>query len=385
MDGTILYVDDDESNLTVLHAACSPEFTVLTAPSAEAAMEILRREEVAVLLVDQRMPGMSGVEFFEATREDFPDTVRLLITAYSDLTDAVNAINRGQVRGYIRKPWEPEELKATLRGAIEIHDTRHKVHELEQRLLDVERVYALGVAAAGVAHELRTPLQTLTTSLELAGLRIAHLVAALELELPSRGEQVAAGRSAADQIGAARHAVGQMAEITSGLELSNRRREDETSADLKDVVKLSLRAVRAEVAKRAQIQIEIEPGPPVNGSPNKLGQVVMNLLINALQALPERPRGENLVMVRLRRAGECMRVEIEDNGTGIQKDVIDRIFDPFFTTKRRGGTGLGLAISKQIVDELHGRIGVESEPGRWTRFTVDIPFAKAAPAGPTSA
>ncbi|OYW02291.1 MAG: hypothetical protein B7Z61_11745, partial [Acidobacteria bacterium 37-71-11] len=194
MDGTILYVDDDESNLTVLQAACSPEFTVLTATSAEAAMEILRREEVAVLLVDQRMPDMSGVEFFEATREDFPDTVRLLITAYSDLTDAVNAINRGQVRGYIRKPWEPEELKATLRGAIEIHETRHKVHELEQRLLDVERVYALGVAAAGVAHELRTPLQTLTTSLDLAGLRIAHLVAALELERPPRGEQVAAGR-----------------------------------------------------------------------------------------------------------------------------------------------------------------------------------------------
>ncbi len=384
MDGTILYVDDDESNLTVLEAACTPEFRVLTASSAEAAMEVLRREEVAVLLVDQRMPGMTGVEFFEATREDFPDTVRLLITAYSDLTDAVNAINRGQVRGYIRKPWEPEELKATLRGAVEIHETRHKVHELEQRLLDVERVYALGVAAAGVAHELRTPLQTLMTSLELAGLRIANLVAALEHETPQRGEQVAAGRSAAAQIDEARHAVGQMAEITSGLELSHRRRDDETSADLRDVVKLSLRAVRAELSKRAQIQVEIEPGPPVNGSPNKLGQVVMNLLINALQALPDRPRGENLVMVRLRRAGDGMRVEIEDNGTGIPKDVIDRIFDPFFTTKRRGGTGLGLAISKQIVDELRGRIWVESEPGRWTRFTIELPLAPSAPQDPPS-
>ena len=184
MDGTILYVDDDESNLTVLEAACTPEFRVLTASSADAAMEILHREEVAVLLVDQRMPGMTGVEFFETTREDFPDTVRLLITAYSDLTDAVNAINRGQVRGYIRKPWEPEELKATLRGAIEIHETRHKVHELEQRLLDVERVYALGVAAAGVAHELRTPLQSLMTSLELANLRIANLVASFEHGAP---------------------------------------------------------------------------------------------------------------------------------------------------------------------------------------------------------
>ena len=175
-----------------------------------------------------------------------------------------------------------------------------------------------------------------------------------------------------------------MTEITSGLELSHRRRDDEKSADLRDVVKLSLRAVRAELAKRAQVQVEIEPGPPVHGSPNKLGQVVMNLLINALQALPERPRGENLIMVRLRPSGQRMRLEIEDNGTGIPKEVIDRVFDPFFTTKRRGGTGLGLAISKQIVDEIGGHIGVESEAGRWTRFTIDLPSAEPGPAGPAA-
>lgn len=375
MDCTILYVDDDEANLTVLQAACTPEFKVLTAPSAAAAMEVMRRQEVAVLLVDQRMPGMSGVDFFAAIRDQFPETVRLLITAYSDLSDAVDAINRGQVRGYIRKPWDPVQLKATLRGAIEIYQTRHQVRELEQRLLDVERVYALGVAAAGIAHELRTPLTTLKTSLELAALRAGGLSAVLEQEQPDRTDLGAAGRLVRDQISLALRAVDQMVEITSGIELSHRRRDDETSADLREVVTLTLRAVRGELAKRASVEVELEPGPPVQGAPNKLGQVVLNLLINALQALPDRPRNENRVAVRLRRSGEAMRLEVEDNGSGIAANVIGRVFDPFFTTKRHGGTGLGLAISRQIVNEVGGEISVASEPDRWTRFSVEVPLA----------
>jgi signal transduction histidine kinase len=378
MERTILYVDDDAANLTVLQAACSDEFTVVTSESAEAALEIMRQHEIAVLLVDQRMPGMSGVELFEATREHYPDTVRILITAYSDLTDAINAINRGQVRGYLRKPWDPVHLKATLRDGLEVYETRRKVRELERRLLETERVYSLGVVAASIAHELRTPLTALLTSLDLAEMRLRGLLDGLSTgRLPGAGE-VDAGNKAFEQIERAKQVVGQITEITSGIELSHRRRDEEKTADMKEVANLTLRCVRAELLKRAQIQVDIEPGPPVQGSPNKLGQVVMNLLINALQALPDRPRGQNLVSLRLRLAGEYVRLEVEDNGSGIPEEVLGQIFDPFFTTKTHGGTGLGLAISKQIVEEVQGRIAVESEVGRGTRFSVEIPVAVPA-------
>jgi signal transduction histidine kinase len=183
-----------------------------------------------------------------------------------------------------------------------------------------------------------------------------------------------------DQISRAKQAVDQITEITSGIELSHRRRDEERTTDMKEVANLTLRCVRAELLKRAQIQVEIEPGPPVLGSPNKLGQVVMNLLINALQALPDRPRGQNLVSLRLRPAGDFVRLEVEDNGSGIPPDVLARIFDPFFTTKSHGGTGLGLAISKQIIEEVRGRISVESEVGRGTRFSVELPVAVPAKA-----
>jgi signal transduction histidine kinase len=382
MERTILYVDDDAANLTVLQAACADEFDVVTAESAEVALEIMRQHEIAVLLVDQRMPGMTGVELFEATREHYPDTVRILITAYSDLTDAINAINRGQVRGYLRKPWEPEHLKATLREGLEVYETRRKVRELERRLLETERVYSLGVVAASVAHELRNPLTALLTTLDLADMRLKSMIDTLGAGQPMGAGEGESLKKVVEQISRAKQAVDQITEITSGIELSHRRRDEERVADMKEVANLTLRCVRAELLKRAQIQVEIEPGPPVQGSPNKLGQVVMNLLINALQALPDRPRGQNVVSLRLRPVGDFVRLEVEDNGSGIPKDVLDKVFDPFFTTKTHGGTGLGLAISKQIIEEVSGRISVQSEVGRGTLFSVELPVA--TPAKPAS-
>jgi signal transduction histidine kinase len=376
MDRTILYVDDDVANLTVLQAACAEEFDVITSPSAEIALEIMRQREIAVLLVDQRMPGMSGVELFEAVRDLYPDTVRILITAYSDLSDAIAAINRGQIRGYLRKPWEPDNLKASLREGLEVYETRRKIRELERRLLETERVYSLGVVAAGVAHELRNPLAALQTTLEVTEMRLVGLMDALASERPAR-EHLDSVKKLVEQVIRAKQSVGQITEITSSIELSHRRRDEVKTTDMQEVTNLTLRCVRAELLKRAEIQAEIEPAPPVKGSPNRLGQVVMNLLINALQALPDRPRGENIVALRLRRVGDVVRLEVEDNGSGIPPELLGRIFDPFFTTKAHGGTGLGLAISKQIVEEVEGHITVESQVGRGTRFAVDLPVAVA--------
>ena len=146
--------------------------TSITASSGAEGLAILAEQEVAVLLVDQRMPGMTGVEVFEIAQERYPDSVRILITAFTDLTEAIAAINRGHIRRYLRKPWEPEELKAALREAVEIYQTRKKIADLETRLLETERTYALGVVAAGVAHELRNPLAAMSMNLELARIRL---------------------------------------------------------------------------------------------------------------------------------------------------------------------------------------------------------------------
>src|SRR5690349_6234363 len=114
MSAKVLFVDDDEANLAVSEAACGDFFEVLTASTAEAALACMRAEEVGVVIADQRMPGVTGLELLERVSVEFPDTVRILITAYGDIQAAVEAINRGRVRRYLRKPWEPDELRAEL-------------------------------------------------------------------------------------------------------------------------------------------------------------------------------------------------------------------------------------------------------------------------------
>lgn len=144
MSPYILYVDDELSNLVVFEAAFKGQLPVMTASSGSQALELMREHEVAVLLTDQRMPGMSGVELIARARSEHPDTVRMMMTAYSDLDAAVEAINLGQVHLYLRKPWEPVELKALLTQARDRYLAQRRVLELEQRLVSTERVYALG-------------------------------------------------------------------------------------------------------------------------------------------------------------------------------------------------------------------------------------------------
>ena len=374
MNDTILYIDDDESNLLVLKATCSGELNVITASSGAEGLDILADREVAVLLVDQRMPGMTGVEVFEVAQEKYPDSVRILITAYTDLTEAIAAINRGHIRRYLRKPWEPEELKAALKEAVEIFQTRKKIAELETRLLETERTYALGVVAAGVAHELRNPLAAMSMNLELARMRLD----AMNRSLADGGSVdpshlLSLGKALEKLEGAADNAK----KIAEGLELSNRRRDLELTADLAEILDLTLKFMRAALLKRARLQIDTDPVPVVQGSPQELGQVLINLLVNAMQAVPDRAASENLVGVRLAPASELGWVELQvyDNGEGIPEEVLGRVFDPFFTTKTQGGTGLGLAISKRIVEESGGTISADSETGTGTSFTVRLPVA----------
>jgi len=374
MNDTILYIDDDESNLLVLKATCAGELNVITASSGAEGLEILAEREVAVLLVDQRMPGMTGVEVFEVAQEKYPDSVRILITAYTDLTEAIAAINRGHIRRYLRKPWEPEELKAALKEAVEIFQTRKKIADLETRLLETERTYALGVVAAGVAHELRNPLAAMSMNLELARIRLDAMNRSL-----AGGESVDPSHlvSLAKALEKLEGAADNAKKIAEGLELSNRRRDLELTADLAEILELTLKFMRAALLKRARLQVDTDAVPVVQGSPQELGQVLINLLVNAMQAVPDRPTSDNLVGVRLAPASELGWVELQvyDNGEGIPEDVLGRVFDPFFTTKTQGGTGLGLAISKKIVEESGGTIAAESETGKGTSFTVRLPVA----------
>jgi CheY-like chemotaxis protein len=142
-----------------------------------------------------------------------------------------------------------------------------------------------------------------------------------------------------------------------------------------------------ELSHRAELVLDVAPVPPVIGDEARLGQVLTNLLVNAIQALPEERHHDNRIVVRVAEKGTHVLFEVGDNGVGITPEVRAHIFDPFFTTKRVGqGTGLGLSICHSIVTHLGGRIEVESRPGVGTTFRVYLqsalpPEARAAASG----
>ncbi|MCB9779217.1 MAG: response regulator [Alphaproteobacteria bacterium] len=364
MSPAVLYVDDEQSNLTVFEAAFMDRFPVLTASNGHDAIELLRAHEVAVLLVDQRMPGMSGVELLARAREEFPDPVRILVTAYSNLPEAIDAINEGHIRRYLHKPWNHDELQATLLDAIEVYTVRKRLATLEQHMRQAERVYALGVVSAGVAHELRNPLMVLMGQVELARGDISDLPPVERSRVLHRLEAI-------------HDNLVRVREIVEGMSMAHRRRDAEQQADLTEVVRLTVRSLQSSLTHRARTEQSLAALPPVRGSSTQLGQVVLNLLVNALQALPEDPgpSADHRVSITVRREGDHALLEVADTGPGIPADVQQRIFDPFFTTKTSGGTGLGLAITRQIVEELGGTISLDSAPGHGTRFRVALPLA----------
>lgn len=359
---SILYVDDEPGNLVVFAAALRNVVPVVTARSGDAALELMRSQEISVLVADQRMPGMSGVDLLDAVRVEFPDTVRILMTAYSDLLAAIDAINRGHVELYLRKPWEPVELRQVLMGAVERYRAVRWAAELERRMRETERMYSLGVIAMGVAHELRGPLTALTMNLELMGDLLGDLSTRKMLEGALRDS---------------RTSVQAIADIISSVELSTRSRTDE-DVNFKEVVEFAVRSATGEVRHRGQLKLTAADVPPIRASRTRLGQVVLNLLVNAIEALDPEHRQHNVLTVRLGQEGNHAVLVVEDNGMGIPADVLSRVFDPFFTTKVDGGTGLGLAISKQIVEELGGSIEVSSTVGKGTTFQVRLPVAARA-------
>ena len=165
----VLYVDDDRANLLAFRAIAEPTYEVVVARSGDEALQLIAQSaDIAVLMADQRMPGMSGIDLCERVQASHPDIVRMLVTAYSDLTAAIAAINRGHVSRYLNKPWNSEELLATLRDAGERYRLKATVQELQVRIAQSERLYALGVLTASIGHELRTPLSIVSANVQFA-------------------------------------------------------------------------------------------------------------------------------------------------------------------------------------------------------------------------
>ena len=272
------------------------------------------------------------------------------------------------------KPFEGDEyLLGVCRDMTEQRRIEHELRQAEETMRVSDRLTTVGTLAAGIMHEINNPLSYVMGNLEFA---IEHL-----------GEQIeglAAG--SADELltalNEASHGAVRMSRIVRDLRTFSRRDEDSVSAvSVNDVLDSSINIAMNEIRRRARIERSLADEVMVMANESRLGQVFLNLLINAAQAIEPGDSQNQRISVRTALEGSGVVIEIRDTGTGMSPEVMKRIFDPFFTTKPIGvGTGLGLSICRNILESMGGRIDVSSTLGVGSAFRIWLPATEQRPA-----
>ncbi|HVY30538.1 MAG TPA: PAS domain S-box protein [Polyangiaceae bacterium] len=245
---------------------------------------------------------------------------------------------------------------------------------METKLLEADRLTALGVLSAGVAHEINNPLAYVLLNLEY-----------LKRELPKAASDPSRIESLMVRVQDACHGADRVAAIVRDLRTFARGEETARQpVSLESVIESAVNIAYPEIRTRARLERRYQTVPAVDGNAGRLEQVFMNLLLNAAQAFPEdSDESQNSIRVSLRAEGDHVIAEVADNGPGIPPELLTRIFDPFFTTKPVGvGTGLGLPICRGIVQTHSGEITVDSKPFAGAVFTVSLPASKLSPIMP---
>ena len=281
----------------------------------------------------------------------------------------------------------------------ELSDALKQLKESEAQLIQSEKLSSLGQMVAGVAHEINTPLAYVKNSLGSVSERLPEIGSVVEeterlLQLLQAGaganpqalnQQFSSVTQQVTKLKQQRvleelqglvedgvHGTTQMSEIVGNLkDFSRLDRSKATQFNLNEGITSTLALAKHQL-KTVEVEKQLGDIPFVNCTPSQINQVFLNLITNAAQALK---RGRGHILIRTRKKGEGVAVDIEDDGTGIPEEVLPKIFDPFFSTKDIGkGTGLGLSISYKIVQQHGGRIDVESSVGEGSRFTVYLPI-----------
>jgi signal transduction histidine kinase len=373
----ILIVDDDPANRDVLVRFLEGDgYRLECAASGEEALERLAAGPADLVLLDMLMPGIGGYEVFQQMQAAprLRDIPVIMISALDDLSAVVRSIEAG-AEDYLTKPFEPVLLRARIGASL-------SKRRLRRQIVAQERLASLGAITAGVAHEIKNPLNFVLNFADLS----RELAAEVREDEPAGSPRAELlddlERNLTKIVEHARRADG----IVAGMLLHARSgNTDRERFDLNKLVGDSVHLARHGTAwtrEGEQLEVETHFDPAagaIEGIPADLGRVFLNLANNALYAAMEKHRQVRTVParveVRTRRDGNWREVQIRDNGPGIPPGLRDRIFQPFFTTKPTGsGTGLGLSISFDIVANAHGgEILLNSEPGSYAEFTIRLP------------
>jgi signal transduction histidine kinase len=279
----------------------------------------------------------------------------------------------GGATGWRSRRIGPVRREGKVVGVVVVSRDLTDSKNAEVQLMISDRMASLGTLAAGMAHEINNPLATV----------IGNLGVALE-HVRATSRRPASPAEMQEIIEDALTAADRIRSIVRDLRLFSRSPEDKSKpVDLESVIDSALRMARNETRHRAHVLTDFRHVRPVAANESRLGQVFLNLIVNAAQAIPEGNASGNTIAISTFETNDGRAVvKVSDSGPGIPPDIRKNIFTPFFTTKPIGiGTGLGLSICHRIVTSLGGDITFNSELGKGTEFVVSLPLADTGEAG----
>lgn len=352
----ILYVDDEENNLISFKASFRNLYQISTAISVAKARELLTQETFHVILADQRMPLITGVQFFEEIRDLYPESLRILITGYTDINAAIDAINKGEVFRFLYKPWDPALVESVINQAYDIYSTRL---QLRQRNQELEKAYEeLDKFVYSASHDLRAPLMSV--------LGITNL-ALMETDVQSQNEYLELIRQSVKKL--------DIFIINIIDYYKNARGQAQiTEINFKELINEVCTSIQF-LPEYGNINIDIHVGQDSAFMSDliKLRIIFNNLITNAVK-FQDRSKEQSYLKIAVDIQDACLKLRFEDNGVGIREEDQERIFKMFYRAEAvNSGSGIGLYIVNEAVKKLGGEIKVFSEFEKGSIFEVIIP------------
>ena len=368
---SILYVDDEESNLKGFKSIYFTDYTIYTAISGKEALEILSNHEVHIIITDQKMPGMTGVEFLSNTMSKYPEPIRIILTGYSDIEVLMKAINECGIFRYLTKPWNEQEMNMTINQALDTYNLRKENSELIKKLTDanttleekvIERTKKIENLISTVAHDLRSPLNQIKAIVSLIHLDSANL-----------------NQNQKNYIDLILKAASRLTEMINRiLDLNAIEHRDIevklVQANLDGIINDAVNQVRP-LSTEKKLGINVRPlqNKMVTVDVNYLIQVLENLLSNAIKFSPPNKN----IFVEAENGEDKTRIVVRDEGPGLTDEDMKLVFQKYQQLSARPSSGeessgLGLYLTKKYVEAMNGTVWCESKPGQGASFIIEF-------------
>lgn len=372
----ILFVDDEEKARKYFSRVFAGSYQVICAASVDEAIDLLEENSkaLALLISDQRMPARTGIDLIKYAKRNHPHIVRMLTTAYADISEAIDSVNEGEVFRYIRKPWDLPKLEAEVSSAVS-----RFLQQQEERQLVFEKRQTMYRVASNIAHELRTPLTGIAVAVDGMGQDIetllqvydrAHEGKARVPTIPTQRRKLLSGFINAIRSQVARaHNIIDMLLVSADPDDSHELETIRAAACVSD----ALMSYPMSDAHRDRVQVSVEQDFVFYGVPLLAQHILFNLIKNAFYSIDSVDR-EAGIYIKVYRSKDRGMIAIRDEGAGIQPEHLPYIFDDFFSTKRSSSnSGIGLPFCKNTLQKWSASIVCHSTPGSFTEFVMSFP------------